>query len=448
MSNVPMSPSPRLSQLAAVAACALLLAGCGGGGGDAQASQPSVQVAGSGAITPGSSSPPTGFKFCAAEGQRCEFGGTAKIAYGAGASWTSPIPFTNGVNCGNASFADLLPGIRKQCYIESAATTLATAPSVPPPPAPTSTPPVVDMPSAGPVVPLTSGFSAGTSQYRVRATTEMPGTSGGGDFRTVCSPTHMSNDDPIVFPGQPGRAHLHTFFGNTGTNAFSTTSSLLTTGNSSCRGGIANRTAYWVPSMVDTRTNVAVMPVLSHFYYKTGFRGVRPADVRPFPEGLRMIAGDPRNTSSSYVGGSWRFICHNNNVEPNGRAVHIVNCAVGDDLVQEIFFPQCWDGVNLDSPDHKSHMAYPKSDGTGCPSDHPVPFVEIGVNVHYRITEANQATYWRLSSDNYSGPAGYSSHADWWNGWVQSDMESWVRNCINTSKDCHSHLLGDGREIY
>ena len=21
-------------------------------------------------------------------------------------------------------------------------------------------------------------------------------------------------------------------------------------------------------------------------------------------------------------------------------------------------FPQCWDGVNLDAPDHKSHMAY------------------------------------------------------------------------------------------
>jgi len=23
------------------------------------------------------------------------------------------------------------------------------------------------------------------------------------------------------------------------------------------------------------------------------------------------------------------------------------------------FFPTCWDGVNVDSPDHKSHVAYP-----------------------------------------------------------------------------------------
>jgi hypothetical protein len=447
MSNVPMSPSPRLSQLAAVAACALLLAGCGGGGGDAQASQPSVQVAGSGAITPGSSSPPTGFKFCAAEGQRCEFGGTAKIAYGAGSTWTTPISFTNGVNCGNASFTDLLPGIRKQCYIESAATILATAPSVPPPPPPTSTPPVIDMPSAGPVVPLTSGFSAGSSEYRVRATTEMPA-EGGGDFRTVCEPTHMSNDDPIVFPGQPGRAHLHTFFGNTGTNAFSTTNSLTTTGNSSCRGGRANRTAYWVPSMVDTRTNVALMPTQSHFYYKAALvGGILHADIKPFPVGLRMIAGDPSNTVGSYqgIGFAWRFICHNN---PNSRGPAIQNCPMGDDLVQEVFFPSCWDGVNLDSPDHKSHMAYAPSGGSGCPATHPVPLVGISVNIHYRITEANQATHWRLSSDNYSGPAGYSSHADWWNGWVQSDMEAFVSNCVNKSKNCHSHLLGDGREIY
>jgi hypothetical protein len=35
------------------------------------------------------------------------------------------------------------------------------------------------------------------------------------------------------------------------------------------------------------------------------------------------------------------------------------NCQPGDELWARIAFPQCWDGVNLDSPDHKSHMAYP-----------------------------------------------------------------------------------------
>jgi hypothetical protein len=320
-----------------------------------------------------------------------------------------------------------------------------TPATIPPPPAPTSVAPVDDMPS-GAIAPiaLTTGFSAGTAASIVRPTTEVapPSGDGTGNFRTVC--------DPIVFPRLPGRAHLHTFFGNTGANADSTTESLLESGNSSCRGGVVNRSAYWVPSMIDTRTNTAVMPTTSSFYYKSGYRGVRPQDIQPFPRGLRMIAGDPRHTSSNHVPGAWRYTCHNHNTEAT-TGPSIPNCSVGDDVRLEIFFPQCWTGrgpggeENVDSPDHTSHMAY--ANGRGCPASHPVPLIEITFNIHYRITEANQAIHWRLSSDNYSGPAGYSAHGDWWNGWDETVMNSVVRNCINRAWDCHSHLLGDGRAI-
>jgi hypothetical protein len=270
---------------------------------------------------------------------------------------------------------------------------------------------------------------------------------GTGNFRTVCEPTHMNYDDAIVFPGQPGRAHLHTYFGNAAVTGNSTANSIRTTGNSSCRGGTANRSAYWVPAMVDTRTNLAVMPRASNFYYKSGYDGVRPADIRPFPAGLRMIAGDAMNNRApaQYTQSAWRYHCHNagTNVGPS-----IPNCAVGDEMVQEIVFPQCWDGRNLDSPDHKSHMAYANGSTPGCPATHPVPLPQITFNIHYPITSANQATYWRLSSDTYSGPAGYSAHGDWWNGWDQSVMEAWVSTCVNRALDCKSHLLGDGRSIY
>ena len=33
-------------------------------------------------------------------------------------------------------------------------------------------------------------------------------------FRLTCGPSHMAMDDPIVYPGQPGRSHHHTFVGN------------------------------------------------------------------------------------------------------------------------------------------------------------------------------------------------------------------------------------------
>lgn len=278
--------------------------------------------------------------------------------------------------------------------------------------------------------------SAGASSVRTAATNEQPAASDGtGNFRILCDYSHMAFDDPIVFPNQPGRSHLHTFFGNTGTNASSNSESIVRNGNSTCRGGTINRSAYWVPAMMDTRTGRPVVPLNAMFYYKTGYNGVRPADVRPLPAGLRMIAGDPTNRSPN---GNFRFYCYN-----TGNQIQTFpNCPVGDELVTEVFFPQCWDGVNLDSPDHKSHMAYARN---GCPASHPVALPQITFNVHYTITEANQTANWRFSSDTYDGPPGYSSHGDWWNGWDQSVMEGWVRNCLNTALDCHAHLLGNGQ---
>ncbi len=47
----------------------------------------------------------------------------------------------------------------------------------------------------------------------------------------------------------------------------------------------------------------------------------------------------------------------------------------GSFLRLHIRFPECWDGRRLDSPDHKSHMAY--ATRTGCPSTHPVAVPQI-----------------------------------------------------------------------
>lgn len=47
------------------------------------------------------------------------------------------------------------------------------------------------------------------------------------------------------------------------------------------------------------------------------------------------------------------------------------NCK--DGLRLELMFPSCWDGKNLDSEDHKSHVAYPDLVMNGnCPDSHPV----------------------------------------------------------------------------
>jgi len=48
-------------------------------------------------------------------------------------------------------------------------------------------------------------------------------------------------------------------------------------------------------------------------------------------------------------------------------------CAEG--IMSSLRFPTCWDGVNLDSPDHMAHMSYPETgtfESAGpCPATHP-----------------------------------------------------------------------------
>lgn len=285
--------------------------------------------------------------------------------------------------------------------------------------------------------------SAGSATLDVRPTSERPAPGDGtGAFRTVCDYSHMAFDDPIVLPGQRGQSHLHMFFGNTAVDAHTTTASLAGSGNSTCRGGIANRSSYWVPAVIDTRTGAPVRPVASDFYYKTGYAGVRPADVRAFPTGLRMIAGDAKNADDS---GPFYFQCVSASYTTRTRT--IPDCVPGDQVEMAITFPQCWDGVNLDSPDHQSHMAYPTS--RGCPASHPVAGPEISYHIKLPVPSGGSTRAWRLSSDNYdpSRPGGYSMHADWWNGWRADIMEAFVANCDRPALDCHSHLLGDGRAI-
>lgn len=285
--------------------------------------------------------------------------------------------------------------------------------------------------------------SAGTSLVQIRAATqELASGDGTGAFRTTCEFSHMRYDDPIVFPALAGRSHLHTFFGNTMTDAASTAASLRNSGNSTCRGGIVNRTAYWIPTMLDAQAQ-PVVPQTANFYYKSGYHGVPAATITPFPDGLRMIAGNGSATSEQTDDLAY-WTCDQGAQEHVGS---IPDCESGDRVLMHVEFPQCWDGLNLDSSDHRSHMAYPEEGA--CPVSHPVAIPAITFNIPY-LVPAEGTRGWRLSSDSYdaSKPGGFSAHGDWFDGWDPDIVKVWVERCVNPAMDCHSHLLGDGREIY
>lgn len=300
-------------------------------------------------------------------------------------------------------------------------------------------------------------------------------------FRTNCSFSHALYDDPLVAPGQPGASHLHTFFGNHAATAATTT---MDTGSSTCDGGTANRTGYWTPGVVDTRTDELITNfdtiggqptgpqgyLAMQVYYKRGYQGVEAGEItRWFPQGLRMIAGDPRRTEPTGQGNPViQYACTPRG--PTGAVFggeSIPQCATGQNFQMIIRFPQCWIGPAGNAPgtaadeslwrSDQSHMAY-SVPGQGCPASHPVALPEITEHVRIVVPSGtNQAgqphdsRYWALTSDTYlgngdpNGRAGYSGHADWWNGWDPEVGQAIIDGCyVPREFDCQFSIPGLG----
>ena len=60
-------------------------------------------------------------------------------------------------------------------------------------------------------------------------------------------------------------------------------------------------------------------------------------------------------------------------------------------------FPSCWDGKNLDSPDHASHVAYSTDglvlSGDGCPASHPVRIPQLMYEMNWDTVGFNNPRY-------------------------------------------------------
>jgi Domain of unknown function (DUF1996) len=279
----------------------------------------------------------------------------------------------------------------------------------------------------------------GSAAELVQPTDEAPAAGGNMGFaRTVCGYSHMSQNDPIVFPGKEGASHLHTFFGNTSVDHNSTVDSLKTNRISTCRGGSINASAYWSPTLMDAEGK-PVAPLVNLVYYKHSYQDRTRTDTKPIPEGLIMIAGSAKSSGEQeHV--FWS--CRNT----GAHFPSIPSCGTGEQFQLTVMFPNCWDGVNLDSTDHISHMAYANG---GCPGSHPVALPEITYNIIY-VEKPDHNDGYRLASDMYSNtlPGGMSGHADYIALWKKEAIESLVNNCLNKHLDCHAHLLGNGTMIF
>ena len=384
-------------------------------------------------VTPGAD---TGWTFCLNVGNTCLFNGVrdVRLVGSAGAVVVRDVRGFVGIDCAGYAFPNsgAIGGTRCEFGPMKRIAISNPRPGVGGLPATV----MVPVGSAGSRSPRTTS-SGGFNGTRV--------SDGLGAFRTKCELMGFAFDDPIVYPGQPGASHLHMVFGNTNYSA-NLTSSSMAAGGSTCLGGTLNRSAYWMPAVYDAATGEVKIPNFGEFYYKSG-AAVDITQTQDIPEGLRMIAGN-KNATSTADNPHVTWLC--GNVFPSAS---IPDCPAGArEITLAISFPSCWDGVNLDSPDHMSHMAYTVYDGSRsrCPSTHPVLIPKIDELFPFPILPGDNVRNWRLASDMYSSSirGGMSAHADWMLGWDAATMHSIVVNCLRQGLDCGIGTIGNGVQLY
>lgn len=250
-----------------------------------------------------------------------------------------------------------------------------------------------------------------------------------GAFRTLCTFSHFAYNDPLVHPGIPGRSHLHAFFGNTSVNHDTDPYLLADSGDSTCSGGTLNRSAYWVPALLDMKEKRPLIPHKSIWYYKGGYQGLAKAGFDNLPKGLSMI------------GREYYWSCNDN---PEIKHKSIPQCSAGSVVTLRVSFPQCWDGMNTWLPD-ESHVTNPVN--RACPASHPKAIPRITLNIRYIVEYEGQIDNLMLASDMGNNAPGSTAHADWINGWNTDISAAFIENCLNSLNDCRANLIGNNESL-
>ena len=287
-----------------------------------------------------------------------------------------------------------------------------------------------------------------------------------GAFRFICMAGQLRFDDPILFPGKPGQSHLHQFFGNTAADAHSTYASLRRGGDSTCMNRL-NRSAYWMPAMLNGAGKV-VRPDYVSIYYKRRPQS-DPECQRAamacvaLPRGLRFVFGFDMVNPEAAVTGAGYYNCQGPSATPGHYPTLVEaaqHCPAGNQLGAVINAPNCWDGKRLDSPNHRDHVAYTRwvNGKELCPFTHPyvIPTFTMGSWYTVDATLNRTASWksgtdtWHLSSDEMHGEMrtpGTTFHADWFGAWDDETMHMWTEHCIDRMLNCSGGDLGNGRQL-
>ncbi len=194
-----------------------------------------------------------------------------------------------------------------------------------------------------------------------------------GTFTSRCGRNenrHLNPDNVIVAPGvSNGAHHMHDYVGNRITDGFSSNGKLANAGTT-CSNG--DQSAYYWPVLrVLDGTNDKDAKAPGGGKDKNVGRILQPAEVgityssatgnrvQPMTRFLRIITGDAKALTNGPANAHASWSC--TGFEDRQLADKYPICPSGSRVVRTLKFPDCWDGKNIDSANHRTHTAFSKN---------------------------------------------------------------------------------------
>ncbi|MEV5840879.1 DUF1996 domain-containing protein [Streptomyces sp. NPDC051985] len=218
-----------------------------------------------------------------------------------------------------------------------------------------------------------------TVQPDVRTPAEQSGGST-GTFASSCGVNAnglFNSDNVIVAPGvSNGAHHFHDYIGNQSNNAFASDQDLADA-DTTCVDQGDRSTYYWPVLRLQNGkqerdadkpgggTEGNAGQIVTAKEVTLTFEGNPTSKVTEMPRLLRIITGDAKAFVNGPTNANASWSC--TGFEDRQLKDKYPLCPSGSDVVRTFKFQSCWDGRNIDSANHRTHVAFEAADGS-CPA--------------------------------------------------------------------------------
>ncbi|MEU6908153.1 DUF1996 domain-containing protein [Streptomyces coeruleorubidus] len=272
-----------------------------------------------------------------------------------------------------------------------------------------------------------------------------------GSFTTNCGTNENENrnsDNVIVAPGvSNGAQHQHDYVGNQSNNAFASDEDLANA-ETTCQNQGDKSSYFWpVLRIQDGSDDIDagqpgggqdgnVGKIVEPAEAQLKFVGNRTSDVVAMPKALRIITGDAKAFTNGLNNANTSWSC--TGFEDRQVTDKYPLCPEGSSVVRTSNFQSCWDGQNIDSANHRTHVDFVEADGSCSNGFQAIPQLQVRLVYDVQAPQINNGQIQNaFAVDSFPEQLhkAITDHNDFINFFDENVMNEMVQ-CINNGEDC------------